>query len=210
MVLAPFKLWPRGGPDVEVLRAVRCPDRGLDSPTEYELAVTLLLKALQSQAPGEPARSAVLRVAHEAGREIAEELRKSLGRRRVGAERALSAIESVLWERGYEPYLPRQGEIRLKNCPFHHLSAEAPDWICGMNHAFVEGIARGLGNESLEVALEPPLPSAAYACVCRPQLVAKPIVKLFGVRNPLLEGGRVDAFLEQLGVLTPCVLYATI
>ena len=130
---------------------------------EYELAGSLLLKALQTQKPGESPRDAALRVAGEAGWEIAEQLRNGLGRRRVGAERALSSIQAVLEEHGYEPYQSAKGEIRLKNCPFHHLSAQAPEWICGMNRSFIEGMARGLGNQSLEVCLEP---SAPECCVC--------------------------------------------
>lgn len=129
---------------------------------EYQLVGRLLLNALQTQQPGETPRDAVLRVADEAGRELAQELRETVGRRRIGPERALSSIQTVLEEHGYEPYEAAKGEIRLKNCPFHHLSADAPDWICGMNQAFIEGMVRGLGNESLEVALEP---SAPECCV---------------------------------------------
>ena len=130
---------------------------------DYRLAGKLLVEAVKSQRPGESAHDAALRVARDSGVRLAEDLRKALGGGRVGAERALSSIESLLEQHGYEPYRPHKGEIRLRNCPFHHLSQQAPDLICGMNHALVEGVTRGLGNQSLQVLLEPSSPNC---CVC--------------------------------------------
>ena len=44
-------------------------------------------------------------------------------------------------------------ELSLHNCPFHSLAKQEPDLICGMNQAFLDGMLRGMGNESIEAAL---------------------------------------------------------
>jgi predicted ArsR family transcriptional regulator len=132
-------------------------------PRKYDVAGELLLRALSSQTPEESPGEAALRVSNEAGLELGRELRASAGKGRVGAERALRVIENVLEERGYEPYRAEKGVVRLKNCPFHHLAQQAPEFICAMNRQFVDGIAKGLGNDSLQVLLEP---SPTECCVC--------------------------------------------
>ena len=130
---------------------------------DYRLAAELLLEAMKTQTPEESARDAALRVGRSAGQELAKEVRKKLGAGRVGVERALSSVESSLEGLGYEPYRAHKGEVRLHNCPFHQLSQREPDPICGINHAFVEGLTAGLGSSALEVCLEPASPEC---CVC--------------------------------------------
>jgi predicted ArsR family transcriptional regulator len=132
-------------------------------PRQYDVAGDLLLKALSTQNPDEAPGEAALRVSREAGLELGRELRTSVGKGRIGAERALRIIENILQERGYEPYRAEKGIVRLRNCPFHHLARQAPEFICGMNRQFVEGIANGLGNDSLQILLEP---SPEECCVC--------------------------------------------
>ena len=132
-------------------------------PRKYDVAGDLLLKALSTQTPDESPGEAALRVSKEAGLELGRELRSSVGKGRVGAERALRVMENVLQERGYEPYRAEKGVVRLRNCPFHDLAKQAPEFICLMNRQFVEGIANGLGNDSLQVLLEP---SPDECCVC--------------------------------------------
>jgi len=58
-------------------------------------------------------------------------------------------------DHGYEPYRELPGEVALRNCPFHVLSQESPGIVCGMNRAFIDGVVRGLGNDTVDVALEP-------------------------------------------------------
>jgi predicted ArsR family transcriptional regulator len=67
---------------------------------------------------------------------------------------------------GFEPL--RDGEVViLRNCPFHALAQHAPELVCAMNEAFIRGLVRGLGNDSVDVTLEP---SAERCCVklCAP------------------------------------------
>jgi predicted ArsR family transcriptional regulator len=61
----------------------------------------------------------------------------------------------VLADKGYEPYRDESGNIRLHNCPFHRLAQRSPDLVCGLNHAFLDGLLSGLGVESLAASLDP-------------------------------------------------------
>ena len=120
----------------------------------YDLMGTLLADAIRTGLPDSSSVAHAVATAREAGRTLGESVRRERRLRPPGAERALAVAREVLEEHGFEPY--RQGqELRLRNCPFHALSRYAPDLVCAMNHAFIEGLVRGIGNESVDVALEP-------------------------------------------------------
>ncbi len=120
----------------------------------YDFVGGLLVKAIREESPGETAWDSAVRVARREGMALGRAIRSSTRVRRPGAQRALAIAEGILERSGYEPHA-RGGEIVLKNCPFHSLAQQAPDLVCGMNRAFIDGMVRGLGNETLEVALEP-------------------------------------------------------
>jgi predicted ArsR family transcriptional regulator len=67
----------------------------------------------------------------------------------------------VLEEYGFEPSRT-DNEVSLKNCPFHTLARHAPELVCRMNQGFLEGVVRGLGNESVKVDL---VPTEGQCCV---------------------------------------------
>ena len=120
----------------------------------YDLMGRLLVDAIRTGAPdGSPVEHAVA-TAREEGLRLGETVRRARRLRPPGAERTLAVVEEVLEEQGFEPYRRGQ-ELRLRNCPFHVLSRHAPDLVCAMNHAFIEGLVRGIGNETVNVALEP-------------------------------------------------------
>jgi predicted ArsR family transcriptional regulator len=120
----------------------------------YDLMGKLLVDAVRTGgADASPTQHAVATARRE-GLRLGETVRQMRRLRPPGAERTLTVVEEVLEEHGFEPY--RQGnELRLRNCPFHSLSGYAPDLVCAMNHAFIDGVVRGIGNETLQVALEP-------------------------------------------------------
>jgi predicted ArsR family transcriptional regulator len=62
----------------------------------------------------------------------------------------------VLEGQGYEPRRDGRRAVTLANCPFHTLAWQAPELICGMNRALVDGLLRGLGNERVQAVLVPP------------------------------------------------------
>ncbi|HKV67545.1 MAG TPA: hypothetical protein VJN72_05610, partial [Gaiellales bacterium] len=45
-------------------------------------------------------------------------------------------------------------DIRLRNCPFHHLAAEHRDLICGMNVSLVQGMIDALPADGRTARLD--------------------------------------------------------
>jgi len=44
----------------------------------------------------------------------------------------------------------------VRNCPFHLLSANARDLVCGINHAYLTGFLEGTGAAPPTAVLNPP------------------------------------------------------
>ena len=45
--------------------------------------------------------------------------------------------------------------VLLRNCPFHPMAAQAPELVCGINHAFLGGLLDGLGTDTVTAELQP-------------------------------------------------------
>jgi predicted ArsR family transcriptional regulator len=69
-------------------------------------------------------------------------------RRGRHGERALAAGEE-LDRLGFDTARAADGAVTLRNCPFRALAQRAPEVVCAINHAFVDGLVRGLGNRSV-------------------------------------------------------------
>jgi predicted ArsR family transcriptional regulator len=122
---------------------------------QYSVIGKLLVNSILAE-PGQAARSDVAaNVAAAEGRRVGQDVRAELRMRPPGTERALATVADVLRERGYEPYPVEDGSIRLRSCPFHQVARHAPELVCRMNREFIEGIVRGIGNQTLEASLEP-------------------------------------------------------
>jgi predicted ArsR family transcriptional regulator len=120
----------------------------------YDLAGRLLIRAITSASSHEPASAAAARVAKEAGAEVGDRVRQEKRLRHPGAERALTTAAHVLDEYGFEPYWPERDRVAFRNCPFRELAQEAPQVMCWMNQAFVEGLLRGIGNHTIQAVRE--------------------------------------------------------
>lgn len=121
----------------------------------YDVMGSVLLRALRAQGDGERGEDAARRAAGEVGREVGAAERKRLGIAPPGPERAIAATTKVLEESGYEPYRDERGDVLMRSCPFHALAEEDRDLVCGMNERLIEGIVRGLGNQTVGVVLDP-------------------------------------------------------
>jgi predicted ArsR family transcriptional regulator len=132
--------------DVEI--EITIPER------RYDMAGALLAEAVRTEAPGERARDAALRVSRERGHALGEQVRGERKLRSLGPERTLAVAKEVLEEQGYEPYTDERRIVALRNCPFHALAQQSRDLMCGMNQAYIDGVLRGLGNDSVEAVLE--------------------------------------------------------
>jgi predicted ArsR family transcriptional regulator len=67
----------------------------------------------------------------------------------------MEGMADALRQEGYEPYDAGDGELRLRNCPFHELSRDYRQLVCGTNLCLLQGFAAGLGLQDLDVALDP-------------------------------------------------------
>lgn len=130
---------------------------------QYDLAGALLAEAIDaSEANGRPVRNELEKAAVAFGRRLGDDARQRAGTRAAKARKREALIE-VLREHGFEPR--RVGkEIVLANCPFHALSQQFTELVCGMNLHLLEGARSALDLPSGE--LEPRLqPEPGQCCV---------------------------------------------
>lgn len=121
----------------------------------YDVIGSILLGAIERQEPGEPAEDAAHRVARDVGLQIGTAERDRLRLPPPGAERTMAVATDVLSVCGYEPYAGEDGAVCLRSCPFHALVEQNRDIVCTLNRELVAGVVSGLGNETVDVALEP-------------------------------------------------------
>ncbi len=135
----------------------------------YELAGEILADSLarmsQEQGGGQPA-DVSRRVARDRGWHLGAGLRERRNLGRPGAERTMAVAEDLLDQLGYEARADGGGLV-LRNCPFHALAQRQRELVCGLNAAFVDGMLRGLGNETVRADLRPE-PGMCCVCVCPP------------------------------------------
>ena len=117
-------------------------------PRDYELAARLLAETLDEEADA-PTRSALHRRARAAGEALGAEARQHCSDGGI-----VRCVRDVLAARGYEPY-DDDGVVRLRNCPFHTLSAQHRDLVCGMNLALMEGMVDAIGADRISPRLDP-------------------------------------------------------
>lgn len=136
----------------------RAPDQVAVSlpPRSYALVAGLFAEALDRD-PG-PARRELKRVARAFGRQLARATRDSArGRARAGGA-GLGALVAALESLGYEPVTRPDGEVRLRNCPFHALTERHKDLVCGANLALLGGLVgerAGAKAGKFEAVLDP-------------------------------------------------------
>jgi len=126
-------------------------------PREYELAARLLVQAVEAD-PSDRSRSALAEAARRLGTELGSAFERDAGERDAGER----DVTGVLTQQGYEPCGGADGVIRLRNCPFHQLTEQHREVVCGMNLALVEGLVDGLGADGLRPVLDP---QPGHCCV---------------------------------------------
>jgi predicted ArsR family transcriptional regulator len=132
----------------------------------YELAGEILIDSLAragaEQGGGSPA-DVSRRVAWDRGWQLGAGLREQRNLGRPGPERTMAAAEDLLDQLGYEPVRDDRGELVLRNCPFHALVQRQRQLVCALNAALIDGMLRGLGNETVHADLQP---EPGLCCVC--------------------------------------------
>ncbi|MCA1832905.1 MAG: helix-turn-helix transcriptional regulator [Actinomycetota bacterium] len=133
----PAKLYKRSSKVVEV----SVPSRN------YELVARLMASAI-SEGKRED------ETAFSFGVDIGEEARGRAGPK-AATEKLIRSLESVLDEKGFQPFNAAAGEIRLRNCPFDALANDYRDLVCGMNLSMMKGIVEGLRAKHIEAVFDP-------------------------------------------------------
>jgi predicted ArsR family transcriptional regulator len=124
-------------------------------PRDYELAGQLLAEAVgRARADGGDVARALDDVAGAEGRRIAEDVTTRVRGKRARAARRLALLET-LERHGFEPHTAHDGTVVLRNCPFHRLSQQHRDVICGMNLSLLKSAVDTVGETGLEAVLEP-------------------------------------------------------
>ena len=118
----------------------------------YDLVGAILASGIERARSGPaPLEEAIDEAAAAAGRSIGE----------AAAPGDLTRFTEVLAGQGYEPRL-EDDTVLLANCPFDALARTHTALVCGLNRAFVQGVADGLGCDGLHARLEP---EPGHCCV---------------------------------------------
>jgi predicted ArsR family transcriptional regulator len=116
-------------------------------PARDDALLARLLAAAVEASDSDSTRAALLTAARAEGRRVAESATNE------------DALLDALATRGYAPAVT-DDDIRLHNCPFHHLVDEHRDLVCGLNLALLDAAFDGCPG--YRTALEP---RAEHCCV---------------------------------------------
>jgi predicted ArsR family transcriptional regulator len=133
----------------------------------YDLVARILACGVRDSGRKTSARAATQAAAHAEGRQIGELRRPAV--RGLSRSQTLECVTEVLDDLGFEPGpespsesdqppLPGGAVVRMRNCPFHAIVDVAPEIVCGLNKAFIEGLLEGLGGHEDVAAVPQPAP----------------------------------------------------
>jgi predicted ArsR family transcriptional regulator len=118
-------------------------------PRRYDLVGDILAAAVSRASEGAPLEQSVQECAREAGLDLGHAAAEPLDQ-----TTSLPALAAVLGSQGYEPHVQKDAVV-LDNCPFDALAQKHTALVCGLNQAFVQGVADGLGCAGVTACLEP-------------------------------------------------------
>ncbi len=107
-------------------------------PRNYALLAKLLADAIVTDASG-TVRSTVAAVARQAGQ----------------ASTSGDGLLDTLRDCGYEPACTVDGDIELRNCPFHRLARQYTELVCGVNLEVIQGMLEAVGQRPQRAVLAP-------------------------------------------------------
>jgi predicted ArsR family transcriptional regulator len=122
----------------------------------YETVAAVLARAVADAAQSDSVAEAVRAAAREYGHAIGESSKTSNG---TPQHDNVERIGAVLRSHGYDP-CRREGQLYLKNCPFHGLVQDHRDLICRLNLRMLKGVLKGAGATNLVARHDP----AAEGC----------------------------------------------
>ena len=117
-------------------------------PRRYDLVGDILAAAVSRATDGISLTEALEQVAREEGLAVAGAAEG------LPVDEPLAAVAQVLASQGYEPRVD-DDVVVLSNCPFDSLAQKHTELVCGLNRDFVQGVADGLGCDTVTACLEP-------------------------------------------------------
>ncbi|MGH3552059.1 MAG: helix-turn-helix transcriptional regulator, partial [Mycobacterium sp.] len=111
-------------------------------PRNYGLLAKLLAEAVSSDDSG-TVGCTVAAAARQAGQSAGQDIASGTG------------VVDALCRCGYEPAQSADGDIELRNCPFHQLAREYPDLVCGLNLQLIRGMLEAAGDQPERAVLVP-------------------------------------------------------
>ena len=119
-------------------------------PRDYELLASLLVQSVGHEQT-DTVRNAVGEAAELAGRHAAV-----LARSTQSADQDPSTVLTAgLRSCGYQPSVGVNGEIELRNCPFHRIARAHQDIVCGLNLRLIQGLIEESGGDRSRTTLAP-------------------------------------------------------
>ncbi|MEQ6897923.1 helix-turn-helix domain-containing protein [Microbacterium sp. KR10-403] len=109
-------------------------------PRNYSLLAQLLASAADAAPASGAFRTALAEAAEREGRALGEES---------------GDVTAALTTAGYEPLTAEDGDIVLRNCPFHSVVQQHPELVCTLNASFVRGTLVGAGDDPGRAELSP-------------------------------------------------------
>jgi predicted ArsR family transcriptional regulator len=109
-------------------------------PRDYLLLAGILVAAIERDTDGS-VRAVVARAAREAGSQAARQ--------------ADGDLVAALRECGYLPGTDHEGDISLRNCPFHAIAKDHLDVVCGLNLELIKGAIAGSSSNAARAELNP-------------------------------------------------------
>lgn len=120
-------------------------------PRRYDLVGDILATAVTRAEDGEPLPEALAESAHAQGLAVTQ---TAMGTQPSGSRPSLESLAMVLSQQGFEATVD-DDTVVLANCLFHALAQRHTALVCGLNQAYVQGMADGLGGSDIEACLEP-------------------------------------------------------
>jgi predicted ArsR family transcriptional regulator len=128
-------------------------------PRNYGLFGKILRRAERGRAS--PRDPRLVSAARDVGRELGREARAGAGRRRL-----VPTLVRTLDELAYEPKLEASA-IRLRSCPVRALADEAPQQVCALNLALLEGLVQSVDAPGAAAVPDPAARPGACCVVIR-------------------------------------------
>lgn len=116
-------------------------------PRDYRLLAGILVAAIERD-PGGAVQEVVGQAAREAGAEA--------------ARHADGDLMTALRDCGYLPHTGDDGNVSLRNCPFHAIAKDHLDVVCALNLEMVKG---AIADSSSTDAQAEPNPRPGHCCV---------------------------------------------